>query len=202
MLPEPSDVNWSPMMMLEGRPPSKFLLRFSSSFPHANATICAATFAQSFCWLVLSSITTSVPIWLFLESYELKRYNISSLMEQLIEGMLSVGSRLSEDNRSGHIINRLTKAVHGFSVRFHIQLLQMCRETAQCLRIRKNGCCLDIRVYFSHIHRSVHPASPDSLRIFSLMDSLSSAAASVKELCKYFRSECQGQDCSANCRCR
>ena len=35
-------------------PPSKFLFLFSSSFPHANATICAATFAQSFCWLVLS----------------------------------------------------------------------------------------------------------------------------------------------------
>ena len=26
---------------------------FSKSFPHANATICAATFAHSFCWLVL-----------------------------------------------------------------------------------------------------------------------------------------------------
>ena len=33
-------------MMLDGRPPSKFLLRFSSDLPHANATICAATFAQ------------------------------------------------------------------------------------------------------------------------------------------------------------
>ena len=30
------------------RSPSKFLLRFSSSLPHAKATICAATFAQSF----------------------------------------------------------------------------------------------------------------------------------------------------------
>ena len=46
-------VSWSPMIMLEGRPPSKFLLRLSSALPQANATICAATFAHSFCWLVL-----------------------------------------------------------------------------------------------------------------------------------------------------
>ena len=30
--------------MLDGRPPSKFLFLFSSAFPHAKATICAATF--------------------------------------------------------------------------------------------------------------------------------------------------------------
>lgn len=31
----------------------EFLLRLSSALPQANATICAATFAHSFCWLVL-----------------------------------------------------------------------------------------------------------------------------------------------------
>ena len=52
------------------------------------------------------------------ESDELKRYNVSSLMQKLIEGMLSVGSWLTEDNRSCHIIYRLTKTVYGFTVGF------------------------------------------------------------------------------------
>ena len=45
--------NLVPAMMLEGRPPAKDLLGFSSVLPHANAMICAATLAQSFFWLVL-----------------------------------------------------------------------------------------------------------------------------------------------------
>ena len=46
-------VSCLPAMMLEGRPPAKDLLGFSSVLPHANAMICAATLAQSFFWLVL-----------------------------------------------------------------------------------------------------------------------------------------------------
>ena len=37
--PSASGVNWSPMIMLDGRPPSNFLFKSSSSLPHANATI-------------------------------------------------------------------------------------------------------------------------------------------------------------------
>ena len=44
-------------------------------------------------------------------------------MQQLIERMLTIGSRLAKDNRSGHIVYRLAKTVHGFTVGFHIQLL-------------------------------------------------------------------------------
>ena len=58
-------------------------------------------------------------------------------MKQLIEGMLSIGSRFAEDHRSGYIVYRLAEAVHGFSVGLHICLLQMCREAAQCLRVGK-----------------------------------------------------------------
>ena len=61
---------------------------------------------------------------------ELKRNNIGSLMQKLVEGMLSVGSWLTEDHRSGHIIHRLTKAVYGFTVRLHITLLKMSWEAA------------------------------------------------------------------------
>ena len=49
-----------PMMMLEGRPPSKLLLGFASCLPQAKAMIWAATLAHSFCWLVLPWMTTSI----------------------------------------------------------------------------------------------------------------------------------------------
>ena len=105
--------------------------------------------------------------------------------------MLSVCSRLSEDNRSCYIINRLTKAVYGFSIRLHIQLLQMCRETAQCLRVRKY-CCAWVSEYISLIYTD---QCIEHLRV--LFDILIEgqfilSCCSVKELCKYFRSECEG----------
>ena len=58
-----------------------------------------------------------------LKSDKLQRNDIGSLMQQLIEGMLSVGSGLTEDQRSCHIVNRLAKAVDGFTIGFHIHLL-------------------------------------------------------------------------------
>ena len=50
------------------------------------------------------------------EAYKLKRNDGLSLMQKLIEGMLSVCSGLSEDNRPCHIGNRIAEAVDGFSV--------------------------------------------------------------------------------------
>ena len=58
-----------------------------------------------------------------LKSDKLQRNDSGSLMQQLIEGMLSVGSGFTEDQRSCHIVNRLTKAVDGFTIGFHIHLL-------------------------------------------------------------------------------
>ena len=54
-------------------------------------------------------------------------------MEQLVEGMLSVCSRFTEDNRSGYIVKSLTETVHALTVGLHVKLLQMCREAAQGL---------------------------------------------------------------------
>ena len=47
--------------------------------------------------------------------------------------MLSVCSRLTEENWTCWVINRLTKTVHRLTIGLHIKLLQVCRETAQCL---------------------------------------------------------------------
>ena len=54
-------------------------------------------------------------------------------MQELVEGMLSVGSGLSEDDRTGFIIHRLAETVHTLAVRFHIELLQMRREAGKRL---------------------------------------------------------------------
>ena len=67
------------------------------------------------------------------EADKLDRDNVRALMQELIEGMLAVGSRLAEDHRSGLIGDRFREAVYALSVRFHIQLLEMCREAAQRL---------------------------------------------------------------------
>ena len=71
-------------------------------------------------------------------------------MEQLIEGVLAVCSGLTEDDRSGYIIDGLAEAVDGLAVGFHIQLLQVCREAGQSLGIRKN-CCAEIAACISLI---------------------------------------------------
>ena len=46
-----------------------------------------------------------------LEADELKRNNIRTLMEQLVEGMLAVRARLAEDDRTCHIVDRFAEAV-------------------------------------------------------------------------------------------
>ena len=61
---------------------------------------------------------------------ELQRHNGCALMEQLIEGMLPVSSRLAKDHRAGLVIHRLAETVHRLAVGFHVQLLQVGRETA------------------------------------------------------------------------
>ena len=58
-----------------------------------------------------------------LKSDELERNNGGSLVEQLIERVLSVGSRLTEDHWTGLITHSLAEAVHAFAVGLHVQLL-------------------------------------------------------------------------------
>ena len=48
---------------------------------------------------------------IILETDELERDNICALMEQLIEGMLTVRAGLTEDDRSCNVVDRLAEAV-------------------------------------------------------------------------------------------
>ena len=65
-----------------------------------------------------------------LERDKLQRDDVRALMQQLVEGVLAVCTGLTEDNGAGKVFNGLAEAVYGFTVRFHVSLLKMCREAA------------------------------------------------------------------------
>src|ERR1700722_16393154 len=79
------------------------------------------------------------------ESDEVTRNQLSALMDQLIERMLAIGSRLTPVNGTGLVSHcgpferdMLTIALHG-------QLLQICREAFEVLLVRENsgGLCAE-----------------------------------------------------------
>ena len=46
------------------------------------------------------------------EADELERDDVLALVQELVEAVLAVGARLTEDNRTGRIVHRLTEAVY------------------------------------------------------------------------------------------
>ncbi len=132
-----------------------------------------------------------------LEADELQRDDVGALVEQLVEGVLAVRAGLAEDDRAGHVVDRLAEAVHGLAVGLHVKLLQMSREAGQSLRIRKDrrhavaqevalvdadqgieeGCIFfDIRILGEGIFR----------------------CRTVEDTCKDVRAECEREDRAAD----
>ena len=64
------------------------------------------------------------------EADELERDDVRALVKELIERVLSIGSWLTEDNWSCHIVYWLAETVYSLAVGFHVTLLKVCRETA------------------------------------------------------------------------
>ena len=75
----------------------------------------------------------------FREPNELERNDVRSLMEELIERMLSVRARLAEYDRSGFIVQWFAGAIDRFSVRFHIELLEVRGKSGQPLGVRQDS---------------------------------------------------------------
>src|SRR5690606_7254814 len=73
---------------------------------------------------------------------KIARNQLSSLMDQLEKGMLTVGPGFPPDNGPGLVINRLTIAVDAFAVAFHIPLLEVRRKPVHILVIRYDGLSL------------------------------------------------------------
>lgn len=63
----------------------------------------------------------------------------STLMQQLEETVLAVGSRLSEVDHSSLIGQLLTFCIYSLSIALHIQLLNVRSEFGQSLAVRDNG---------------------------------------------------------------
>mmetsp|Transcript_8032 Transcript_8032/g.23909 ORF Transcript_8032/g.23909 Transcript_8032/m.23909 type:complete len:337 (+) Transcript_8032:235-1245(+) len=75
----------------------------------------------------------------FAEAYEIGGNDAIPLMQELIEGMLTVRARLAEINFAGGEGEGKTVGVDPLSVRFHIDLLYVGRETTEGLTVRKEG---------------------------------------------------------------
>ena len=73
------------------------------------------------------------------EADKLQRRDVSALVQQLIEGVLTVGAGLTEDDGTGNVVHGLAEAVDRLAVGLHVQLLQMSGETAQSLGVGQNS---------------------------------------------------------------
>src|SRR3954447_4441453 len=64
---------------------------------------------------------------------EIGRNDARPLVDKLIEGVLSVGPRLAEKDRTGPIIDPVAVAIDRLAVALHIELLKISREAMQVL---------------------------------------------------------------------
>ncbi len=70
---------------------------------------------------------------------KIARYHFGPLVNQLIERVLTVGARLTPDDRAGLVIYGVAVTVNVFAVRFHVALLEIRREAVHVLVVRQNG---------------------------------------------------------------
>lgn len=64
---------------------------------------------------------------------------LGALVDQLIEGVLAVGTRLTPDDGAGLVVNRLAVAIHVLAVGLHVALLEVGREAVHVLIVRQDG---------------------------------------------------------------
>ena len=64
---------------------------------------------------------------------------LGALVDQLVEGVLAVGARLTPDDGAGLVVNRLAVAIHVLAVGFHVALLEVGREAVHVLIVRQDG---------------------------------------------------------------
>src|SRR5579862_8647753 len=73
---------------------------------------------------------------------EVAGYESGPLMNQLVEGMLAIGSRLAPIDGAGRVSDLCAVEGDVFAVALHRQLLQVGWESLQILLIRQHGDCL------------------------------------------------------------
>ncbi len=65
--------------------------------------------------------------------------HLGALVDQLVEGVLAVGARLTPDDGTGLVVDLVAVAVHVFAVGLHVALLEVGGETVHVLVVRQNG---------------------------------------------------------------
>ena len=72
------------------------------------------------------------------EADEVARNEPGALVDELVEGVLAVGARLSPHDRPGHARDRLAVERHRLAVALHVELLEVGGETRQVLAVRED----------------------------------------------------------------
>lgn len=62
----------------------------------------------------------------------------STLVNQLVEGMLAVGARLTPSNWTGCVVDTLSTARYVLSIRLHVALLEVSGESVHILNSNHN----------------------------------------------------------------
>src|SRR6516162_9910609 len=112
------------------------------------------------------------------EGDEIAGYEPGSLMDQLVEGMLAVGSRLTPVDRSGVVVDENAVAGHMLPVALHGELLEIGRKALQILLIWKH--CAGLRAeeivvpdgQETHEHRKVARKRRGAEMLVHCMESL------------------------------
>src|SRR5690606_10969011 len=68
----------------------------------------------------------------------------SALMNELVKGMLAVGTRLAPDDGPCLIIHRIAFAIHILAITFHIALLEVRRKPMQVLVVGEDSMCFGV----------------------------------------------------------
>src|SRR5215468_11923001 len=69
---------------------------------------------------------------------EVRRYEMRSLMQQLVESVLPVRARLAPVDLSGLRAHRRAVGPNRLAVALHCELLEVCREPAEILAVREH----------------------------------------------------------------
>ncbi len=84
-------------------------------------------------------VVREVGLMPFRRQQELDRHDLRALVDELHEGVLAVGARLSPDHGPRGVRDRMAVPGDALAVRFHVELLQMRREPRQPLVVGQHG---------------------------------------------------------------
>src|SRR5262249_60132826 len=81
-----------------------------------------------------------MPHWVvsFYGGNEVARDKLRALMDELIEGVLSVGARFTPDDGASRDVDHFAVTVNVLTVTLHVALLKVSGETVHVLIIRQN----------------------------------------------------------------